>query len=301
MSDMRRWWIVGVAGIALAISGCAGKKKPAPAPGPTPRPAAEPRPPAGAAPDLPVPKPIDGRFPTLNSGIAADEALWHVRAALNVAALACRDQPAILPAYNALLKSRKAVLTRAYAAERKAHGAGAMDQHMTRLYNFFAQPPALAGFCKAAAAEAPRIAAIDAADLTAQAPAALARLEAPIIAFYADYDRYRVALAEWRANPAAKSFASTAVTVSVAPPVAKGVGGDWRVQIGAFTGRPAAEAAWAKAQRTVPTLGRYTVRYEDARDRGLVRVQLGPAADREDALRLCAAAAAGGFDCLPVR
>lgn len=302
MADLRRWAVAGVVALALGVGGCASRKGRAPAspPAPSPRPAAEPRPPAGAAPGLSIPQPVDGRFTTVNSGIGGEEAVWHLRAALNVAALACRDQPTILPAYNAFLKSRKAVLARAYAAEQRRHGATALDQHMTRLYNFFAQPPAAAGFCKAAAIEAPRVAALPAAGVTQEAPAALARLEAPVIAFYDAYHRYRLALAEWRANPRASTrLADAAPPPSPGP--AKLAGGGWRVQIGAFTGRAAAEAAWAKARKAVPTLGQYAVRYEAARDRGLVRVQLGPASDREDAIRLCAAAAAGGFDCLPLR
>lgn len=74
----------------------------------------------------------------------------------------------------------------------------------------------------------------------------------------------------------------------------------WRIQIGAFTGKDAAKAAWGRAQARVPSLAVYRAHYQKVPDSPLVRVQVGKAGDRASALRLCAAAAAGGFDCFPV-
>ena len=86
-------------------------------------------------------------------------------------------------------------------------------------------------------------------------------------------------------------------TVAEAAPISE----SWRIQIGAFTGRAAAEAAWATARERAPGLSRYAPHYENVPYRPeLTRLQLGEASDREGALRLCAAAAAGGFDCIPV-
>ncbi len=98
-----------------------------------------------------------------------------------------------------MLRDHKAVFAAAYASETaRLHGA-ALDQHQTKLYNFFAQPPAKLGFCHAADSEAEQ------GELCRRpTPAyakALDRLEAPIIAHYAAYDRYRHELAEWKANP----------------------------------------------------------------------------------------------------
>jgi hypothetical protein len=77
-----------------------------------------------------------GHYATINSGVGEKEAIWHFRAALNVAALSCTDQ-SIRDDYNRLLKSRKAVFTAAYASETaRLHGA-ALDQHQTKIYNFF--------------------------------------------------------------------------------------------------------------------------------------------------------------------
>src|SRR3546814_1685780 len=90
--------------------------------------------------DLPNPGP-DGQFATVNSGIGPQETIWHLRAALNVAALACGDGKAITSAYNRFLADRKQVLKKAWAAETSQHGRATMDRHMTLLYNYFAQPP----------------------------------------------------------------------------------------------------------------------------------------------------------------
>lgn len=168
---------------------------------------APPQPPAGSGPGLVVPEPgRDGRYVTINSGITAQEALWHVRAALNVAALSCRTRPggaAIVKHYNALLVRRKAALARAYAAESgrfARDGKGAVDAHQTRLYNFFAQPSAQAAFCQAAADVAEHVEAVSPDGLPQYATGALGRLETPILDYYRAYDVYRHELAAWNAR-----------------------------------------------------------------------------------------------------
>jgi hypothetical protein len=74
----------------------------------------------------------------------------------------------------------------------------------------------------------------------------------------------------------------------------------WRIQIGAFTGQAAAERAWTRATARVPSLAGYSPIYQPVPGKPLVRVQVGAADDRAGAIRLCAVAAAGGFDCMPV-
>src|SRR3546814_20889217 len=115
--------------------------------------------------------------------IGPQETSWHLRAALNVAALECGDGKAITSAYNRFLADRKQVLKKAWAAETSQHGRATLDRHMTLLYNYFAQPPALTGFCRAASAAVIRLSAIPPADFEAHAGQALARLEAPIVDF----------------------------------------------------------------------------------------------------------------------
>lgn len=193
--------IAALGGIAL-LAGCAAHHPRPETASPT-SPADRPLPPAGAAPGLDVPDP-DAL--TINSGVGSEEALWHVRAALNVAALSCARQPGgleLVRRYNALLSDRKPVLAAAYADEAGRRAQADLDRHMTMLYNFFAQPPAQVAFCAAAATVAERAAAMPAAGLSAFAPDALRALEAPITGYYRAYARYRQALAAWQARPAA--------------------------------------------------------------------------------------------------
>src|SRR3546814_8044530 len=85
-------------------------------------------------------------------------------------------------------------------------------------------------------------------------------------------------LAAWRAT-----HGKEAAAASAASPTAEGVAADnpgtgegWRIQIGAYTGRKAAEAAWEQVRRSAPGLAAYRPYYEEAPGRrGLVRVQLG--------------------------
>ena len=89
--------------------------------------------------------------------------VWHMRAALNVAALQCQFEPTLLtvPNYNAMisdhseeLKNSFTTLTKYFARVNKASGvkAGqtALDQFGTRTYSSFATVAAQFGFCKTA-------------------------------------------------------------------------------------------------------------------------------------------------------
>jgi len=236
--------------------------------------------PSAASPPVQPPQPE-----TINSGLGADESLWHVRAALNVAALLCGHQPggtALVRRYNALLTDDKATLATAYASETRRYGSGdpaALDRHMTKLYNFFARPQATPAFCAAAMEVSQQAATTPAGQLTAFAPPALARLQSAIL------------------TPApAPRIATEAHTAAPA----ESASGEWRIQLGAFTGHPAAVAAWNKVRTRLPALAAYQPRYEPVPGSPLVRLQIGAARDRDGALRLCAAAATGGFDCMAV-
>lgn len=267
-----RKMIVG-ATLALLIAGCGHRDKPASPPVEPPVPV-----------ETPAPLPL---APTINSDLGPEEAVWHLRAALNVAALSCGQGPAgtaIVTRYNAFLTDRKAALAIAYAAEKARHGTdpATLDQHMTQLYNFFANPGAQRNFCTVAGTVAQRTSATPADALVTFAPAALAELEQPYLAS--------------RRNPAARMAAVGAPATPASLPSAA----PWRIQIGAFTGRPAAEAAWQKALARVPSLAAYQPAYEQVPGKPLVRVRVGAASNQASAIRLCAAAAAGGFDCMPI-
>ncbi|MDB5683613.1 MAG: hypothetical protein JWM75_1311 [Sphingomonas bacterium] len=194
----------------LALSGCATQRLQAPAPIAAAVVPPPPAPPPGISAGLVVP-PVgpDGAYLTINHGIDAAQTLWHVRSALNVAALACRGQSEadLIAAYNGLLRTQKAPLATAlrametrWKAERGKDWQTQYDIHMTRLYNFFAQPAAQAGFCHVASAVAAESAMVPPAELTQFAQTALPRLEAPFTAVYRSYDGYRRDLAAWQAR-----------------------------------------------------------------------------------------------------
>jgi hypothetical protein len=117
------------------------------------------------------------------------ERVWHLRAALNVAALQCARSSAspLVKDYNLILARHRTVLAQAYAAKQaRFQAAGgkawqqAMDRHLPRLYNHWAWPPAQDRFC-AAAAEAARRASLVAPDgFAVYALRALAAVDQPI-------------------------------------------------------------------------------------------------------------------------
>lgn len=266
-----------------------------------------PVPPPGAAAGVRLPESDGaGGFRTANTNIPPAEAVWHVRSALNVAALACDDR-AIVANYNALLKRQKAVLAAAYEAEARhfrsydAKGwRSAMDGHMTRLYNFFAQPPVQRNFCAAAGQIAKEAQSVSSAEFQRFSISAIRRLDQPFQDFYRAYDAYQRDLAAWRAGGGRGNLVDTGARTELAIKKADSVGARWRVQLGAFSGWDAARGAWGEVRRRAPGLGSFSPHYEEAAVKGLVRLQIGPVMNRSDALRLCAAAAVAALDCLPV-
>jgi hypothetical protein len=194
---------------------------------------AEPELPKGAAAGFEPPA-ADGAggYLTPNRGLSGEETTWHLRVALNVAALGCRG--ALVDGYNALLTTHKAALAATAAAVTMRYKArfgqgwqAQQDDAMTRLYNFWALPPAQAAFCTAARAVLAEAAAITPDALPGFAATALPRIEAPLIAFFADYDRWRTAHAGW----AARHARGPAAAPMVAPMVA--VAAVTRMRIGA--------------------------------------------------------------------
>lgn len=187
----------------------------------------EPAPPANAPASYVLPpRGADGRWRTPNAGIGTEEAAWHLRVALNVAALGCRDaaEAQTVAGYNALLADRKAALATAAAASEAAFRArygeawrAAHDDAMTRLYNFWAQPPVQAAFCTEARAVLAEQAMVEPSSFAAWTAASLERLEAPFIAFYTAFDGYRTELAAYRARHAAPVMTAGATTPAFTP------------------------------------------------------------------------------------
>jgi hypothetical protein len=98
-------------------------------------------------------------FGPVGPDLSPDEVAWHVRAGLNVAALACRDADAgtMVAQYNAMLANDRAPLAAARAGVESGYrtrfGAAWQardDDDMTRLYNHFAMPEAHDAFCATA-------------------------------------------------------------------------------------------------------------------------------------------------------
>jgi hypothetical protein len=218
---MARWLRVLI--LPVLVAGCAHREATPVAvapvvPPPLPQPVAVPMPP-GASPNMPIPTPLaDGTYPTPSRGLSAQGAVWHLRVALNVAALACRGATgdAIAARYNALLSGRRAAFAGAQNAallELRASGAkdpqDAWDDAMTRLYNYYALAPARDGFCAAADRVLDTLPGVAADGLAAYAPAGLAELDRPFVDFFRAYDA-------WRYQRAAAPGASVAVVAPVA-------------------------------------------------------------------------------------
>lgn len=207
--------------LLLIVSACSPIPKPiavAPPPPPATAPVASVPMPAGASPDMVIPAMLaDGSYPTPNRDLSPAAATWHLRVALNVAALACRGPAgdAIATRYNVTLKAHAPVLAHAQrqvASEFRAGGAdwqARYDGEMTRLYNFFALAPARADFCAAADRVLDELAGVTPDALPGFAQAHMAAIDRPFTDFYRAYDA-------WRSQRPAATLAMAAAT-SVGP------------------------------------------------------------------------------------
>ncbi len=196
-----RLFAIGAASlIATACSRMPPPAPPLPQPQPTVKMTLAPMP-AGARAGMRIPARLaDGRWATPNVGLSAAGNTWHLRAALNVAVLACHgpDQAVMVNEYNSMLSARKAELAAAQAALQQEYRAArgtqwedAFDDQMTRLYNFFAQDFAHQGFCGAARDALGSITGVPGAGLAAFAAQQLPLLEAPFTDFFTAYDRWQ--------------------------------------------------------------------------------------------------------------
>ncbi|MHA6770168.1 hypothetical protein [Sphingobium ummariense] len=192
----------------IAVAACT---TPPPPPPPTPPPPVVPTimptPPDGAAPDMDLPdKAADGTYLTPNRGMQGQQALWHVRMALNVAALSCHGQgEQALIQYNRMLKIHVIPLKQAndaiealYQGRYTSNFLEARERLNTTVYNFFALPPVQPAFCAQSVAVLTIINGMTAQQLLAYAPQALHDLEKPFQDFYEAYADYLRRLEEWR-------------------------------------------------------------------------------------------------------
>jgi hypothetical protein len=123
--------------------------------------------------------------------LSSAETVWHMRAALNVAALACRgvDGADTVRLYNAMLHDAATPLAAAAAGTEQAYRErfaaawqDAEDGAMTRLYNGFAAQNGHDAFCATAHTVLRGVASVEPSDFANFAAAALAQLEAPFAA-----------------------------------------------------------------------------------------------------------------------
>lgn len=218
---VRRFCLLAPVSALALVAGCSTPVKEAPRTPPPPVvETIRPVPPMGAVEDMSVPDVgTDGKRLTPNRGVTANTALWHVRMALNVAALSCHgvNEPArtqynqMLHVHSAVLKEANAAVDRNYTAAYGGSGISAREQLNTVVYNFFSLPPVQPTFCKAAIEVGAKLLTMPSDQMLASAPEALIALEKPFQDFYDAYADYLRRLAEWQAR-----FGGT-VTVVVSP------------------------------------------------------------------------------------
>ena len=217
------------AGLLASVAACSPKKPPAPPPPPPVAIVIPPRPlpPGNAAHTQILPgRGMDGHFVTANSAITGDRAFWQLKIGLNVAAIGCRglEEATMVSAYNNIIKAHakviksteKTVISDLGKANR-SNGIKERDRLSTQLFNYFAQPPAQRAFCARANEIAQLVSSEPTAQVIAQAPAYLSRLDQPFLDFYEAYAAYQVEAAAWDAKYAPAPLATTPVAPMATP------------------------------------------------------------------------------------
>ncbi len=216
-------WSASVAMVAMLAACTTPAPKTVATPRPVPTPVAvviPPRPmaPGGASAYFVTPQMgPDGKRITVNSNLSAEERLWHLRAAYNVAALNCSSPQhmIITDHYNQFLRIQARGLTAANTAidrrYRAANGSAAnsvRDRTMTQVYNYFALPPVLPQFCDTALLVAQESVTVAPADLLAFGDRGLAQMGDVHERFFNAFEQWQRDVAAWDARYGA----------SVAPP-----------------------------------------------------------------------------------
>jgi hypothetical protein len=210
IADRRPYFRLSLGGVmvsALALSACQPARKPPPTPPPPVVETVMPTPPNQSAPDMDLPdKDETGKYLTPNRGMNGYQALWHVRMALNVAALGCKsanDQARLQ--YNTMLRVHAKTLMETnktvdgiYNARYGKNALLMREKLNTIVYNYFALPPAQKAFCETAVAVVTTINGMTPEMLLDYAPKALEMLEQPFQAFWEAYADYLRRLEEWR-------------------------------------------------------------------------------------------------------
>jgi hypothetical protein len=128
---------------------------------------------------------------------ASGETIWHMRSALNVAALSCRSGPyrQLASNYNQMLRRHRTTLAEAYTQEQAVFRARygkdwqrRQDSHLTSLYNGFANLATQGPFCATAMTISARVNDMDGAEFREYSRTALAQLERPRASHYLAWD-----------------------------------------------------------------------------------------------------------------
>lgn len=178
-----------------------------------------PTPPFGAS-TLTVVPPLrlDGLRETINRDLTPLEALWHVRAALNVAALSCTDlqYARLISDYNLFIKQSSKALKQANESTmqkiKKEIGPGYLvvhDQRQTQLYNYWSFSPLRQPFCDRALNVSQRAILATPSNVLDFAVQALNELEQPFTDFYLAYEQYQRDLRAWQLQYGQPSVAET--------------------------------------------------------------------------------------------
>jgi hypothetical protein len=219
----------------VSLAAIAACSTPPPPPPPTPPPPVvptiRPTPPDNAVEGMSIPeKGADGKYLTANRGVTTNTALWHVRMALNVAALNCdkygptaRTQyNQILTVHRDMLDSANDAVDRNYTVAYGGSAVGMRERLNTVVYNFFALPPVIKHFCPVAVTVGAKMLSTPSSQLLALAPEWLAELEKPFQDFYEAYADYLRRLAEWQSRFGASVTLRLSPTPLPPPPVPPG-------------------------------------------------------------------------------
>jgi hypothetical protein len=220
--------------VLSGLAACAPKPapiKPPPITKPAPPPAIPPvpYPPGGASPTMSLPGfGIDGVRQTPNRMLSPDESIWHLRSALNVAAINCRGLmwAQITPDYNQFLTVHKTQLARATKAidtdYKKRYGGVAglrvRDTKSTELYNYFALPPVKQEFCDTSMRKVHELLLVPTAAFPEYAVGAIKEIDGIYIRFFDAYATYQRDLADWNQRYGPRPVMTTApAPVTIAP------------------------------------------------------------------------------------
>jgi hypothetical protein len=188
----------------------------------------EPQAPGYAAANLRLPpRDAQGEYATPNRELTGHDAFWNLRIALNVAAIGCRhpgslqlisDYNGIIARHGGLIRSAETAVIARLGRETGSNGIAARDRTSTKLFNYFAQPPAQKQFCQVAGSIAQQLSGMDGGTAMAMAPAMLAQIDQPFVDFYNDYARYQVELAAYRAQRSYQPRTEPGIQMAAAKP-----------------------------------------------------------------------------------